>query len=214
MLLCSCASTPEHAHQHQHQHHGGHHKFTDAEQWAKVFDNPERDAWQRPDEVLRAMTLTPAMRVADIGAGTGYFAVRLARAVPEGEVIATDIEPDMVRFMTERAQRDGLTNLRAIQAPPAASGLEKNSVDRVLIVDVWHHLEDRVNYGRDLAAALKPEGVVLIVDFKLSAERGPPVAMRLPPEKLIAELEAAGMTAKLSTVDLPDQYIIEARARQ
>jgi protein-L-isoaspartate O-methyltransferase len=119
---------------------GHHHAFADAAAWSKVFDDPARDDWQRPGDVLRAMELEPAMTVADVGAGTGYFSVRLSRVVPRGEVIATDIEPDMVRFLSERARREGRTNLRAIQGTAGASGLAARSVDRILVVHVWHHL--------------------------------------------------------------------------
>src|SRR5262249_19798405 len=101
------------------EHHGGMpHRFEHAEVWAKDFDNPSRDAWQQPDRVIAALELGPRMAIADIGAGTGYFAVRLARAVPDGQVVATDIEPDMIRYMTERAAREGLGNLRAALTPP------------------------------------------------------------------------------------------------
>ncbi len=206
------ASTPAHVGpHHDHRATGTHHRFEDAEAWAKVFDDPGRDEWQRPDEVLRALELTPAMTVADVGAGTGYFAVRLARAVPAGEVIATDLEPDMVRYLNERARREHLPNLRAVAATPTTSGLAAGSVDRVLVVDVWHHLADRVGYARDLAAALRPGGVLLVVDFHLTASRGPPRSMRLAPEVIAADLAAAGLAAKLSPVALPDQYIVEAR---
>lgn len=199
-----------HAGEHEHGHHA--HAFSNADAWASVFDDPARDEWQRPDDVLGALGLTPAMTVADIGAGTGYFAVRLARAVPEGQVIATDVEPDMVRFLNERARRDRLPNLRGVEAPPGASGLAAGSVDRILVVDVWHHLSDRVAYARDLAAALRPGGKLFIVDFTLAARRGPPASMRLAPEAIVGELEAAGLAAKLSPVSLPDQYIVEATA--
>lgn len=207
----------EHGHghgHHGHHGHGGNHRFENAEQWAQTFDDPARDAWQKPDEVIRAMQLGPAMTVADVGAGTGYFSVRLARAVPQGQVIATDIESDMVAYLTERAKREGLANVRAVKASAAASGLARESVDAILIVDVWHHIEDRVAYARDLAAALRPGGRVVIVDFRLDATKGPPPAMRLPPEKIVADLTAAGLAAKVSAVALPEQYIIEAtRAR-
>jgi cyclopropane fatty-acyl-phospholipid synthase-like methyltransferase len=194
-----------------HSHaHGTHHTFSDADAWTKVFDDPARDEWQRPDDVLRALELEPSMIVADIGAGTGYFAVRLARKVPGGEVIATDVEPDMVRFLNDRAHREKLPNLRAIPAPLTASGLAAESVDRILIVHVWHHLSDRVDYARDLAAALRPGGKLFIVDFTLTASRGPPAKLRIAPEQLIKELEEAGLAAKVSLIGLPDQYIVEA----
>lgn len=193
-----------------HGAHEGGHAFADANALSKVFDDPSRDEWQRPDDVIRALELTPSMVVADVGAGTGYFAVRLARALPRGEVIATDLEPSMVRFLTERAHQEELHNLRAIAASPTASGLASASVDRILIVHVWHHLAGRVRYARDWAAALRADGRLFIVDFQVDAVRGPPANLRVTPEQLIAELAAAGLQARVSSVVLPDQYIIEA----
>jgi SAM-dependent methyltransferase len=190
---------------------GAHHGFADADELTRVFDDPARDAWQRPDDVLRALELEPTMIVADVGAGTGYFSVRLARAVPRGEVIATDIEPDMVRFLKERAHREGLPNLRALQASPGASGLAASSIDRILVVHVWHHLSGRGEYARGLAAALRPGGRLLIVDFSPAADRGPPASMRVAPKTVIAELEGAGLSASVSPIAPPDQYIVEAR---
>jgi cyclopropane fatty-acyl-phospholipid synthase-like methyltransferase len=193
---------------------GGHHRdhgFAGAEQWARIFDDPEREAWQKPDEVIRTLRLAADATVADIGAGTGYFAVRLARAVPEGQVIATDLEPDMVRYLTERARREGLANLRAAATPPDSPQLGKASVDRVLVVDVWHHLGDRVAYARQLAEALRPGGLIAVVDFKLDAKHGPPRQHRLAPEAIAADLRAAGLAAEVSAIDLPEQYIVLAR---
>lgn len=193
------------AHGDHHHHHG----FADASGSAKVLDDPARDAWQRPDDVLRALELTPTMTVADVGAGTGYFSVRLARLA--SQVIATDVEPNMVAFLTERAKREHLANVRAVLASQAASGLKANSVDRILVAHVWHHLDNRVHYARDLANALKPEGRLVVVDFRVDAERGPPLAMRVSPEALVAELTNAGLIARVLPIDLPDQYIVEGR---
>jgi len=194
-----------------HAHHGDMpHRFDNADRWAKVFDDPERDAWQQPDRVIAALGLAPQMTVADIGAGTGYFSVRLARAVPQGQVIATDIEPDMIRYLTERASREHLANLRAMQTPPDDPKLAAASVDRVLVVDVWHHLGDRVAYARALARALKPGGKLAIVDFKLDATHGPPPAHRLAPDKILADVRAAGLTAEVAPTTLPQQYIVIA----
>lgn len=201
----------QHVPGHEHAGHGHHHHaFTNAEAWTQVFDDPARDAWQRPDEVLRALELEPTMVVADIGAGTGYFSVRIARAVSRGEVLATDLEPDMVRFLRERAEREHLLNLRAVQATPTDSGLTARSVDRILIVHVWHHLAEREEYARRLALALRPHGKLFIVDFSLDAERGPPASIRVSPDAVITTLERAGLTARVSAAVLPDQYIVEA----
>jgi cyclopropane fatty-acyl-phospholipid synthase-like methyltransferase len=178
-----------------------------------VFDDPARDAWQRPDEVLRALGLEPAMTVADVGAGTGYFSVRLARAVPRGEVIATDLQPDMVRFLRERARREQLPNLRAIRSTPTASKLAARSADRILVVHAWHHLAAGGAYARDLKAALRPGGSLFIVDFSLKGRRGPPASLRIAPRALITALEGAGLSARLSPISLPGQYLVEARRR-
>lgn len=207
-----------HGHQHGAGHHGhgvgeAHHGFTDPDALTKVLDDPARDEWGRPDDVLHALELEPAMIVADVGAGTGYFAVRLARAVPRGEVIATDLEPEMVGFLNERARREQLPNLRSIVATPTASGLAASSVDRILVVHVWHHLANRGEYARDLAAALRPGGRLFVVDFDPVALRGPPAEMRIAPEAVIAELESAGLSARLSAVAISEQYIVEARRR-
>lgn len=204
----------DHGHGHGHGSSGhadhAHGTYTNAEHWSARLDDPARDAWQRPDAIVRALALAPSMTVAEVGAGTGYFSVRLARAVPQGEVIATDLEPDMVRYVEERARREGLSNLRAVRASHDRSGLAPASVDAILIVHVWHHLGGRASYARDLAAALRPGGRLLVVDFSPAARRGPPPQMRLAPEAIVAELAAAGLDAKLSAVVLPDQYIVEA----
>jgi ubiquinone/menaquinone biosynthesis C-methylase UbiE len=197
-------------HGHGHGTGAGHEAFANADAVAAVLDDPARDEWQQPAEVFRAMQLAPAMTVADVGAGTGYFAARLARAMPTGQVIATDVEPDMVRYLVERARRENLQNMRAVLATPSSSGLTAQSVDRILVVHVWHHLAHRVDFARELGAALRPDGKLLIVDFNRGAQRGPPPDLRVSPEDLIAELEAAGLVARVSSVTLPDQYIVEA----
>ncbi|MCA9677922.1 MAG: methyltransferase domain-containing protein [Kofleriaceae bacterium] len=207
-------AAPDPAHHGHHGHHGADmpHRFEDADAWAKVFDDPARDAWQRPDEVVALLALAPGMVVADVGAGTGYFEGRIAAAVgPDGEVIATDVEPDMVRYLGERAAHDGWTNVRALQVEPGDPGLAPASVDRVLIVDVWHHLDDRAGYAARLATALRPGGWVAVVDFTGDAERGPPRDHRLAPEAIIADLTAGGLVAELATETLPDQYVVIGR---
>lgn len=125
--------------------------------------------------------------------------------------IATDLQPDMVRFLGERARREQLPNLRAVQATPTASGLAARSVDRILVVHVWHHLADRAEYARGLEAALRPNGRLFVVDFSTTARRGPPASLRVEPETVLAELERAGFSARVSPIALPDQYIVEAR---
>lgn len=202
LLACS--------HSHEATADGMPHRFEHADQWAKVFDDPSRDTWQKPDLVIAALELAPDQVVADVGAGTGYFTVRLARAVPKGRVIATDIEPDMVRYLADRAKKEQLANIDAQLAGATDPKLAPASVDRILVVDVWHHLADRVAYARGLAAALRPGGKLAIVDFTMEAKQGPPKQHRLTPEQIIADLRAAGLDAEVSPTKLPEQYSVIA----
>ena len=114
-LLTCMPLVAQHGEQHMHR------RFDDAEKWSKVFDDPARDAWQKPVEVIAALKLAPDAVVADIGSGTGYFAVRLARAVPRGRVYGADVEPEMVRFLNDRAARESLGNLSSHAAGESAT---------------------------------------------------------------------------------------------
>lgn len=223
------AATPHDHHHHQHQDgghdhhhdHGGHdhahggplvHRFQNAEQWAKEFDDPARDAWQRPADVVQALKIAPGMTVADIGAGTGYFLPHLSRAAGDkGKVLGLDIEPDMVRYMKERAARQGLRNVEARVVALDDPQLPAGSVDRVLIVDTWHHIDGRAAYAAKLRAALAPGGAVFVVDFKLDAHRGPPPAHRLSPEQVMDELRRGGLVPEPIAVALPEQYVVAGR---
>jgi SAM-dependent methyltransferase len=186
------------------------HSFRDAEKWSQVFDDPARDEWQKPDEVIRALKLAPEALVADIGAGTGYFAVRLARAVPKGRVYGVDAEPDMVRYLNQRAQKEGLANLTAVPAKPADPSLPA-PVDLVILVDTYHHVPDRERYFRELKKALKPGGRLAIVDFTLDSPVGPPKRARIPADRVKQELARAGYALVEEHGFLPNQYFLVFR---
>jgi len=184
-----------------------HRRFDDAQQWAREFDAPERDAWQQPDRVIAALALAPDTGGADLGAGTGTFAMRSARAVPQGHVLALDIEPEMVRYLADRATREGLANVRAGEATADDAGI-REPVDVVLVVDTYHHIEDRTAYFARLREHLAPGGRLAIVDFRLSSDRGPPREHKIAPETVQAELGAAGYRLAASHDFLPDQYFL------
>ena len=99
------------------------HSFHDAQQWAQVFDDPARDEWQKPHQVIGALSLKPDARVADLGAGTGYFSARLSRMLPQGKVYAVDVEPGMVKYLGERAEREGLKNLYPVKGSAQEANL-------------------------------------------------------------------------------------------
>jgi len=202
-LVASAAAQSPHSHQHS---------FSDAEKWAHVFDDPERDAWQKPHAVIEALALKPDAAVADLGAGTGYFAARLANMLPKGTVFAVDLEPDMVKYLGERAKREGLANLKPVQAQAGDARLPAK-VDLVLLVDVYHHIEARERYFRKLAASIKPGGRVAVVDFRLDSPEGPPKAARIAPEQVKAELARAGYALAEEHSFLPRQYFLVFRLR-
>jgi cyclopropane fatty-acyl-phospholipid synthase-like methyltransferase len=156
----------------QHRSQPLHQHFDDAERWAKVFDDPARDAWQKPAEVIRALALAPNATVADIGAGTGYFSVRLARAVPQGRVYAVDVAPSMVEHLKSRADQEKLANMVAQLADVADPRLPR-PVDLVILVDTYHHIDDREAYFRKLRASLTPIGRLAIIDFRPDSPVGP-----------------------------------------
>jgi FkbM family methyltransferase len=187
---------------HTHQH-----SFSGAENWAKVFDDPERDSWQKPHEVIMALKLAADAKVADIGAGTGYFAARLAHMAPGGRVYAVDLEPDMVKHLGERAKREGLKNLVPVQAKLNSAALPEK-VDRIVLVDTYHHIGDRASYFKRLRGSLKPDGQVAIIDFTAESPIGPPKSDRISPQKVAEEMKAAGYTQVAQHGFLPYQFFL------
>ena len=196
---------------HRARMHHRHHRFEDAEQWVAQFDSEERAAWQKPDAVVAALELKPDAVVADLGAGTGYFAVRLARAVPQGRVFAQDLEADMVRYLGERAAREQLKNLVALQGEPDDPKLPE-AVDLAIMVDVYHHIADPTVFFGRVRDRLRPGGRLVIVDFKKDAPEdapGPPAAMRIADDLVRAHLVKLGFVHVRTDKDLlPYQYLV------
>ena len=188
-------------------HRGYQHSFDHAEIWAKEFDDPARDAWQKPDAILDALHLERTGRVADLGAGTGYFSVRIAKRVPEGKLFAIDVEADMLRYLGARAHREGLSVLVPVLANAETPNLPE-PVDLVLVVDTYHHIDNRITYFAKLKASLRPNGRLAIVDFKADAPDGPPLEHRISPEQVTAELDAAGYSLVATHLFLPRQYFL------
>jgi SAM-dependent methyltransferase len=204
-----------HAPAHHHGAQGYHMDFSEVERFAQHFDSPDRDAWQKPNEVVRLSELRAGQVVADIGAGTGYFLSHWSKAVgPEGRVLALDVEPNMVEYMKRRGAKNGWGNVEARVVAPDDPGLPDGGVDRIVIVDTWHHIDDRSAYASKLARALRSGGFVLVVDFTRESDMGPPAAHRLPPEQVVRELEGGGLRAHVVAGEtLPKQYVVRADLR-
>ena len=204
--------------QHQHEQHkppaeaGKHadHSFADVERYRSIFEASERDAWQKPDQLIRALGIQPGMMVADIGAGTGYFARRFAVTVGrEGVVFASDLEPNMVVELRNRADKDGLVNLVPILSSTDDPRLPDGLSDVIFICDTWHHISNRVEYARRLKNDLAPGGRVVIVDFhKRELPIGPPPEAKMSEEEVLSEFKQAGFRLVASLDVLPYQYVL------
>ena len=174
-----------------------------SDEYAKVLEDPSRDEWQKPHEVVMALGLTPSDAIADIGAGTGYFARRFAQHA--GKVYAVDIDEKLLKI----AKQDAPANLETVLAAPDDPRLPERSVDLIFFCDVLHHIENRAAYYPKLAKALKPGGRIVNVDFyKKPLPVGPPEDMKLSEEQVIAEFKAAGFGLKKKLDLLPYQYFL------
>jgi len=198
LLAGPAAAQSPHTHQHS---------FGGAEKWAQIFDDPQRDAWQKPHEVIQALALKPDAVIADIGSGTGYFSARFANMVPKGRVYGVDTEPDMVKYLAERAKREGLTNVTSVAGAPDDPRLPEKA-DLILMVDVYHHIENRERYFRKLRDSLKPGGRIAVIDFRMDSPDGPPKSARIAPDRVKAELKSAGYTLAQEHAFLPNQYFL------
>lgn len=202
-------ATPAHEHS-----SGAERGLPGVESYAHRLDDPGREEWQKPDEVIELLSCQPGMTIVDLGAGTGYFIGSLSDAVgPKGRVIALDISAGAVELLQARIEEEQLENVQTGVVPHDDPALERRTVDRVLIANTWHHIENRVEYAKKLLSTLRRRGMVLIVDFTMDSPHGPPAKHRLTNDTVVEELEAAGFEVEVLTESLPYQYAIAGRAR-
>jgi SAM-dependent methyltransferase len=171
---------------------------------------PEREDEEQPDRMIDALKIQPGWTVADVGAGVGYTSLRLSRRVgPKGTVLATDLQPEMLRMLRDNARAAGVKNVRPIRASAADPRLPEGAVDLALMVDVYHECSDPEATLRGLRKALKPGGRLVLVEF-----RGEDPDVPIKPEHKMTlaqvrrELEPQGFTFKESLEFLPWQHII------
>jgi ubiquinone/menaquinone biosynthesis C-methylase UbiE len=189
--------------------HEAHRAFDDPAEYTRTWDDPARDAWQKPAGLVAALGVTAGMAVADIGTGTGYLVPHLSRAAgPGGRVYAVDVSPQMLKWVQDRAARGNLNNVSTVQASGNATGLSAASIDRAIMINVWHHIEDPVAYARSLHASLRAGGILFIVEAKPDAAEGPPRHFRLDPKKVMAVLEQAGLKASVDPFQIDRQYVV------
>lgn len=205
VLAAAPAAAQEHGHDATSQH-----GFEDVEHWTSVFDAASRDEWQKPGPLVAALELPPGGRVADLGAGTGYLLGHLSRAVgATGAVLAIDTEPRLVEHMRARAEKEKLANVTPILGSADDPRIPHGSVDLVLILDTFHHLNDRLTYARRLKDALRPGGRIAIIDWqKRELPVGPPPDHKLPRAHVVDEMREAGFELVAEPDLLPYQYFL------
>ena len=196
-LLCSAALAAQHARLFPPQDLG-------------LLEGPDRDAWQRPDQIMDALQIGEGSVVADLGAGGGWFTVRLARQVgPNGHVFAEDIQPQMIQALDRRVTRENLRNVTTQRGTPDDPKLPASRIDVVLIVDAYHEIEHKVALLKNVSGSLKPGGVVAIINFKKDGGGpGPPIDERVDPEQVIADARAAGFELRRRDDFLRYQYML------
>jgi SAM-dependent methyltransferase len=177
------------------------------------LEDPERAAWQKPDEVVRALGLREGAVACDLGAGPGVFTVRLARAVgPRGRVHAIDVDARMIELLRGRVRDAGVSNVNAILAPDGEAALPPEPCDAILVVNTFHHFPDGAAALRRLATALAPGGVLANVDFhEGELPVGPPADHKVSRAAFLSAAAGAGLEVVREETFLPYQYFVLLR---
>jgi ubiquinone/menaquinone biosynthesis C-methylase UbiE len=203
-LSASAQDAVKRDHQQMHQLH------RDSRAYIGMLEDPKRDAYQKPHEVLSALAIKPSEVIADIGAGSGYFTFRLAHHVGDnGKIYGVDVSPDMILHLNRRIRDLKAINVVSILADPDDPLLADGSIDRFFFSDSWHHIENHTKYLSLIKKMLKPGGEVVMIDFhKKELPVGPPMQMKIAREDLIKEMEANGFRLAKEHTFLPYQYLL------
>ena len=190
--------------------HQMHELHNDPKSYIGALEDPKRDAYQKPHEVLTALNIKPGEVIADIGAGSGYFTFRLSHFVGDkGKIYAVDVSPDMVRHVNRRIRATKASNVVTILADNDDPLLADQSVNRFFICDVWHHVENQTKYLSLMKKMLKPGGEIVMIDFhKKELPFGPPMQMKIAREDLIKQMEFNGFKLSKEHTFLPHQYFL------
>jgi ubiquinone/menaquinone biosynthesis C-methylase UbiE len=177
------------------------------------LDRPEREAEEAPDQALDSLGIRAGMTVADVGAGTGYMALRMARRVgPTGKVYANDLQPEMLQKLRARSQREKLANVETVQGTEADPRLPPNTMDLVLLVDVYHEFSEPQAMLAKIRESLKPDGRLVLLEYR---KEDPAIPIRIEHKMSVpevkTEVEAEGFKLDRVIEKLPRQHIIVFR---
>jgi len=196
---------------HEHGRANKHMHQSSLDDLVKRFESPERDEYQQPDKVLAYLGDIKDKTIMDIGAGTGYFSVKLADH--GAHVIAADVDDDFQDYLKKRIEDNHLTGIETRKIPYDSPGLSHQEVDMVFMVNTYHHIENRVEYFKKVRQGIKNDGSLVIIDFyNIELPVGPPVGHKVGLDVVVNELKEAGFeTLDLDVNLLPYQFVIRAR---
>ena len=176
--------------------------FEEVADYIAFLEREDRALWQKPDEIVAALNLSGDETVLDLGAGSGYFTFRFARALPRGLVLATDTEPEMVRHIHHQVLADGMENVRVELVEPGDPDVPA-ATDVVFICDVLHHVPEPGAWLGKIADQLSPEARLVLIEFKEGAlPEGPPEAMKISRQALVDLASGAGLRLDVEHDDL------------
>lgn len=173
-----------------------------------------RDQWQQPDRVVAEMALKPGDTVADIGCGSGYFTFRLAKAVGDkGKVYATEISEKVLKPVTDRVKSGAAANVEPVVSGPTDTKLKDACLDAAVIINVIHHVpqDQRVPLVKDVVRAVKPGGVLFLVDWRVDAKTKQDLNLRIPKEDLLKLAAGAGLVLEAEYFYLENQVFFRFR---
>ena len=197
-------------HEHGHAGRDRHGNPDDLSSYIARMEDPARDAWQKPDAVVKSLELKAGQTICEIGAGPGYFTKPLARAVGrDGVVFAVDVEPTILAALRDRLKAAALSNVTPVLGMADDPLVPPKSCDVIFIVDTFHHFADGTAYLKRLVAALKAGGRIVNIDFhKRELPVGPPPDHKVAREEFLAHAKAAGLRVVREETYLPHQYFL------
>ena len=197
-------------HEHGHAGRDRHGNPDDLSSYIARMEDPARDAWQKPDAVVKSLELKAGQTICEIGAGPGYFTKPLARAVGrDGVVFAVDVEPTILAALRDRLKAAALSNVTPVLGMADDPLVPPKSCDVIFIVDTFHHFADGTAYLKRLVAALKAGGRIVNIDFhKRELPVGPPPDHKVAREEFLARAKAAGLRLVREETYLPHQYFL------
>ncbi len=176
-----------------------------------LLEGPDRAVWQKPEEIMDQLNIAEGSKVADIGAGAGWFTIRLASRVgPNGKVYAQDVQHEMIVAIGRRVKRENLRNVDVVQGDEGSPNLPHKSLDAVLVVDTYPEVvpKERVAFLQNLAAALRPKGRIGIVNYRPGSGGPGPDAARMPSSSVERDARAANLCVLSHRTDLRYQYLV------